>query len=75
MNLSTAIGHTVRTLRTEKNLTMREVHPHISIGHISEVERGVKNASPYLLELIAEGVHVTTPDLLRKIADTMEEYQ
>ena len=75
MNLSTAIGHTIRTLRTEQQLKMRQMHPYVSISHISGIERGVKNASPDLLELLAEGVHITTPDLLRKIANTMEEYK
>lgn len=72
MKLQVAIGGTIRMLRSTKQLTLRDVSPYISYGHLSDVERGVKSISPELLEEISKGLHITIPDLLRQVADYME---
>lgn len=72
MKLQTAIGGTIRMLRNTQQLTLREVSPYISYGHLSDVERGVKSISPELLEEISKGLHITVADLLREVADYME---
>ncbi len=75
MKLQTAIGGTIRMVRTNRKLSLRQVTPYISYGHLSDVERGVKAISPELLEEISRGLHLTTPDLLRQVADYMEGQQ
>lgn len=72
MKLQIAIGGTIRMLRTDKQLSLRQVSPYISYGHLSDVERGVKAISPDLLEEISNGLDLTVPDLLREVADYME---
>jgi transcriptional regulator with XRE-family HTH domain len=74
MTLSNAIGGTLRTLRQEKGMTLRDVSRFVSYGHVSEIERGVKNASPEILEQLTSNLHVTLPEFLREVANYMEEY-
>lgn len=53
MNFRTALGHFLRTERMHQGLTMRDLmeRAYISIGFISEVERGEKEvASDFLAE-------------------------
>lgn len=59
-------------IRNDKQLTLRQVSPYISYGHLSDVERGVKAISPELLEEISTGLDVSVPDLLREVANYME---
>ena len=72
MKLQIAIGGTIRMLRNDKHLTLRQVTPYISYGHLSDVERGVKSISPELLEEISNGLDLSVRDLLREVADYME---
>ena len=72
MKLQIAIGKTIRMIRNDKRLTLRQVSPYISYGHLSDVERGVKAISPELLEEISTGLDVSVPDLLREVANYME---
>lgn len=59
-------------LRNDKQLTLREVSPYISYGHLSDVERGVKSVSPELLEIIAKGLMISVPELLREVSYYIE---
>jgi len=60
MLMRNAIGEVLRTTRLEKRLTMREISATacVSLGHISEVERGYKEASSELLASIADALGV-----------------
>lgn len=77
MKLQTAIGATVRKLRVEQGLTLREAagRKYISIGHWSEVETGKKSASNELLECMANALDLTTTELLKEIYEYLEEHQ
>jgi hypothetical protein len=72
MTLTNAVGHTIRRLRREQHLSLREVK-YVSLGHLSEIERGIKQASNEVLEVIALGLHITTAQLLKEIYEYLEE--
>lgn len=76
MNLQFAIGETIRELRHERNLTLRELSAKsiMSLGYLCEVERGYKSASPETLEFIAKGLEITTTQLIKEIYKYLEEY-
>jgi len=71
MLLRTAIGQTIRQLRDERGLVMRDLE-FISNAHLSSIEQGNKNASSEMLEHIAEALDVTPVELLRKVCETLE---
>ena len=49
--LREAVGHTLRDARTSQSRTLRDVarQARVSLGYLSEVERGQKEASSELL--------------------------
>lgn len=55
-----ALGETIYQARVEKGLILRELslRAQVSVGHLSEVERGMKEASSEVLEAIARGLDV-----------------
>ena len=57
-SLRGAIGHVLRELRTRDRRTLREVSEKagVSLGYLSEVERGQKEASSELLSSIADAL-------------------
>ncbi|MDQ3910363.1 MAG: helix-turn-helix domain-containing protein [Actinomycetota bacterium] len=73
-NLLSAIGETLRTLRTERGLTLRQVAEgaHVSVSYLAEIERGEKDPSSKVLESVAGGLGVGVGDLLLCIAATLE---
>ena len=70
-----AIGGTLRRARTERRRTLRDVsrRARVSLGYLSEVERGRKEASSELLAAICEALEISLPDLLTDAADTIAE--
>jgi len=60
MNLATALGDTIRSARMEKGMTLRDlsVKSYISLGYLSEVERGTKDVSSSLLDCVALGLDI-----------------
>ncbi len=70
-----AIGGTLRRARTERRRTLRDVsrRARVSLGYLSEVERGRKEASSELLAAICEALDISLPDLLTEAADTIAE--
>ena len=73
MKLQNAIGETIRELRQEKRMTLRQLSAlsFVSLGHLSEVERSVKLATPELLECIAFGLEMPTWKFLMEVAIKM----
>lgn len=69
-----AIGYVLRDLRSRDHRTLREVSEKagVSLGYLSEVERGQKEASSELLTSIAESLGVSTAQLLRMVADRLD---
>lgn len=56
---------------------MRDVaeRGYLSYGHLSEVERGIKEASSMVLDGIATGMSMQTHDLILKTAYLMADIQ
>ncbi|WP_404802597.1 helix-turn-helix domain-containing protein [Bifidobacterium favimelis] len=77
VSLREALGHVLRELRTNDHKTLREVSEKagVSLGYLSEVERGQKEASSELLSSIAEALGMGVPQTLRMVADYLESTQ
>ena len=73
-DLLSAIGETLRALRTERRITLRQVAEgaHVSVSYLAEIERGEKDPSSKVLENVAGGLEVGVGDLLLRIAATLE---
>lgn len=65
------IGDILRMLRQRQGRTLREISSaaRVSLGYLSEVERGQKEASSELLASICEALNVRVSSLLRLVAD------
>lgn len=77
VSLREALGHVLRELRTNDHKTLREVSEKagVSLGYLSEVERGQKEASSELLSSIADALGLGVPQTLRMVADYLESIQ
>ncbi|KFI47275.1 helix-turn-helix domain-containing protein [Bifidobacterium biavatii] len=77
VSLREAIGHVLRELRTRDRKTLREVSEKagVSLGYLSEVERGQKEASSELLSSISESLGVSTAQMLRMVADYLDSVE
>lgn len=71
--LREAIGGTLRRARTDRRRTLREVshQARVSLGYLSEVERGRKEASSELLASICEALEFPLSELLVEVAEVM----
>ena len=71
--LREAIGGSLRRARTARRRTLRDVsrRARVSLGYLSEVERGRKEPSSELLAAICEALDVALPDLLTEAAHSM----
>ncbi|MGB3699256.1 MAG: helix-turn-helix transcriptional regulator [Gordonia sp. (in: high G+C Gram-positive bacteria)] len=71
--LREAIGDELRRVRTGQGRTLREVstNARVSLGYLSEVERGRKEASSELLASICGALEVPIGDVLFQVADVM----
>jgi len=64
--LREAIGGSLRRARTARRRTLRDVSgaARVSLGYLSEVERGRKEASSELLAAICDALELSLPQLL-----------
>jgi hypothetical protein len=71
------LGEVLRSLRTKDKKTLREVSERagVSLGYLSEVERGQKEASSELLGSIAAALGMRLSDTLRLVADEIEKLE
>ena len=71
--LRTLIGDALRETRLRQSRTLREVSAaaRVSLGYLSEVERGQKEASSELLASICRALGVRLSDVLRDVSETM----
>ncbi len=71
--LRSELGDVLRSLRSLQGRTLREVSSdaQVSLGYLSEVERGQKEASSELLESIAKALGVPLWFVLREVSDRM----
>lgn len=69
--LREAIGDRLRHARTTQHRSLREVSraARVSLGYLSEVERGRKEASSELLAAICDALELPLSDLLSNVAD------
>ncbi len=67
------IGDVLRTVRQQQRRTLREVssQAQVSLGYLSEVERGQKEASSELLDAITGALGVPLWFVLREVSDRM----
>ena len=67
-------GDVLRRRRQAQSKTLREVSSaaRVSLGYLSEVERGRKEASSELLASICDALGVPMSDLLREVSDDLE---
>ena len=77
VSLREAIGHVLRDLRTRDHKTLREVSEKagVSLGYLSEVERGQKEASSELLSSIAQSLGLRTAQMLRMVAEYLDSLE
>jgi transcriptional regulator with XRE-family HTH domain len=68
------LGESLRELRTSSSLTLREVsgRAQVSLGYLSEIERGQKEASSELLNAICGALDVPLADVLRLVSDRID---
>lgn len=71
--LRAELGEVLRSLRLAQQRTLREVSSaaQVSLGYLSEVERGQKEASSELLEAICGALHVPLWWVLREVSDRL----
>jgi transcriptional regulator with XRE-family HTH domain len=72
--LRRVLGDALRARRQAQHRTLREVSgaANVSLGYLSEVERGQKEASSELLAAICDALGTQLSDVLRDASDTME---
>src|ERR671928_1687298 len=71
--LRRVIGDALRARRQAQHRTLREVSTaaNVSLGYLSEIERGQKEASSELLSSICDALGAQLSDVLREVSDTM----
>lgn len=71
------IGEVLRSVRQRQGRTLREVShsARVSLGYLSEVERGQKEASSELLASICSALDVPVSAMLREVADRVAEVE
>jgi transcriptional regulator with XRE-family HTH domain len=71
--LRRVIGDALRARRQGQHRTLREVSTaaNVSLGYLSEIERGQKEASSELLAAICDALGAQLSDVLRQVSDTL----
>lgn len=73
--LREALGDSLRRTRVAQSRTLREVSTtaRVSLGYLSEVERGRKEASSELLNAICEALAVPLSDVLFEVSESLTD--
>jgi XRE family transcriptional regulator, stress-response regulator len=71
--LRRVIGDALRARRQGQHRTLREVSTaaNVSLGYLSEIERGQKEASSELLAAICEALGARLSEVLSEVSDTL----
>ena len=71
--LRQVVGETLRGLRLRQRRTLREISAsaRVSLGYLSEVERGQKEPSSELLAAICGALDVELSELFGEVTDTL----
>ena len=72
--LRRVLGDALRARRQSQHRTLREVSgaANVSLGYLSEIERGQKEASSELLSAICDALGAQLSELMRDVSDTLE---
>ena len=67
------LGEVLRGARMQRGMTLRELSAdaRVSLGYISEIERGQKEASSELLASLCQAMDLPLSDVLRDVADAV----
>src|SRR3954454_7697229 len=67
------LGDVLRGERMRRGMTLRELssEARVSLGYISEIERGQKEASSELLASLCDALEVPLSSVLREVSDTV----
>ncbi len=67
------LGEVLRGQRMQRGMTLREVSAgaRVSLGYISEIERGQKEASSELLASLCSALDIPLSDILRDVSDAV----
>ncbi|KRE96209.1 DNA-binding protein [Nocardioides sp. Soil774] len=67
------LGDVLRGARMQRGMTLRELsaEARVSLGYISEIERGQKEASSELLSSLCQAMDLPLSDVLRDVADAV----
>ncbi len=67
------LGDVLRARRIQRGMTLREVsaQARVSLGYISEVERGQKEASSELLASLCAALDAPLSEVLREVSDAV----
>ncbi len=73
--LRTQLGNTLRGHRLRQRRTLRDVSgaARVSLGYLSEVERGQKEASSELLAAICDALELELADLLTEVGSELRD--
>ncbi len=71
------LGEVLREVRTGQGRTLRDVAASsaVSLGYLSEIERGTKEASSELLASVCDGLGMNLSDLLGLVRDRVEHVE
>jgi transcriptional regulator with XRE-family HTH domain len=75
--LRTHLGSTLRSARMAQGRTLRDVakSARVSLGYLSEVERGQKEASSELLNAICSALDLTLTSVLSQTLHTVKSHE
>ncbi len=67
------LGDVLRGARMQRGMTLRDLsaEARVSLGYISEIERGQKEASSELLASLCQAMDLPLSDVLRDVADAV----
>src|SRR6188508_12927 len=67
------LGDVLRDLRLQRGMTLREVSAdaRVSLGYISEIERGQKEASSELLASLCSALEAPLSEVLRDVSEAV----
>ena len=72
-----SLGDVLRAERMRQGMTLRELSSsaRVSLGYISEIERGQKEASSELLSALCEALDVPLSGVLREVSEHVESQE
>jgi transcriptional regulator with XRE-family HTH domain len=75
--LRTHIGQSLRAARNTQNRTLRDVagEARVSLGYLSEVERGQKEASSELLNAICAALGLSLSSVITNVAHELTTFE